>query len=173
MTSMKSRFRDAAGTVTLPSPWDLNAYLAEVAAHRKRPVSLQPVHRSAISDIGCAGSGLWIARKYDDLIVYDAAASGRNADNIVLHAVGHMLLGHYEDPESGAIDASGPEALTPGLTDALSSISPGSITHVFGGNAFGTEREQDAGVFAEMTMVYASLPQRRRRSFWSFGRRKR
>ncbi|ONM49371.1 hypothetical protein [Nocardia donostiensis] len=172
MTSMETRFRDAAGTVPLPSPWDLNAYLAEVAAHRKRPVSLQPVHRSALTDIGCAGNGLWVARKYDDIIVYDASASGRNADHIVLHAVGHMLLGHGADPDSDA--TPGPEALTPALADALSSISPGSITQVLGRHEFGPEREQEAGVFAEMTMVYASLPRKRSRSFRLFGlRRKR
>ncbi|MEU1525740.1 hypothetical protein ACH474_15120 [Nocardia rhamnosiphila] len=173
MTSMDARFGDAAGSVPLPSPWDLNAYLADVAAHRKRPISLQPAHRSALADLGCNGNGLWIARKNDDIIVYDASASGRNADHIVLHAVGHMLLGHggpgAEDPDTTRISLG---ALNASLLDALATIAPGSITQILGRDDFGPDREREAGVFAEMTMVYAALPRRRTRSFWPFGRRR-
>lgn len=163
MNSMEARLGEAARTVPLPHPWDLNAYLAQVAAYRSRPLSLQPVHRSALADIGCGGNGLWIARKYDDIIVYDAAASGRNAEHIVLHAVGHMLLGHG--------DLDGPAAeLSPDLAAVVSAMSPGAVAHVLGRDDFGPERERDAGVFAEMTMVYATLPRRKERSFWLFGR---
>lgn len=173
---MEARFRDAAGTVPLPDPWDLNAYLAAVATYRKRPLSLQPVHRSALADIGCGGNGLWIARKHDDIIVYDSAATGRNAEHIVLHAVGHMLLNHYGTNASSEADAERTRisfsALDPALLDALSTIAPGSIEQILGRDDFGSEREQEAGVFAEMTMVYAALPRRRSRSFWPFGRRK-
>lgn len=49
-------------------------------------------------------------------------------------------------------------------------MAPGAVAHVLGRDDFGPERERDAGVFAEMTMVYATLPRRKERSFRLFGR---
>lgn len=166
MTSMEARFRDATRTVPLPSPWNLNAYLAEVAAYRGRSISLQPVPAGTLVEIGCRGSGLWIARKHDDIIVYDSGATERNADHLILHEVGHMLLGH------GTEESDTAAALAPKLAALLPSFSPGSMKHVLGRAEFGGEREQEAEVFADMTMVYATLPQRRVRSFRLFGRNK-
>ncbi|WP_433683733.1 hypothetical protein [Nocardia sp. CA-119907] len=164
MTSMEARFRDAARTVPLPSPWNLSAYLANVAAHRGRSISLQAVPASALADIGCRGSGLWVARGRDDIIVYDASATERNVDHIILHEIGHMLFGHGR----GETAAAAP--IAPTLAALLPSISPASIEHVLGRNEFGAERERDAEVFADMTMVYATLPRRKDRSFRLFGR---
>jgi hypothetical protein len=150
--------------VPLPSPWNLSAYLASVAAHRGRSISLQPVPADALADIGCRGSGLWIARNHDDIIVYDSSTADRDIDHMILHEIGHMLLGH-----SQAEDApSSPVALS--LAALLPSISPVSIRHVLGRNDFGAEREGDAEVFADMTMVYSTLPRRKERSFRLFGR---
>ncbi|MFI9510089.1 hypothetical protein [Nocardia sp. NPDC052566] len=165
MTSMEARFRDAARTVPLPSPWNLSAYLADVAAHRGRSITLRPVPAAMLAETGCRGSGLWVARKHDDIIVYDAAATDRNIDHIVLHEVGHMLLGHGKD------DAEPAAPLAPTLAALLPSISPHSIRHVLGRNDFGEANERDAEVFADMTMVYATLPRRRTRSFRLFRRR--
>ncbi|MBF6191195.1 hypothetical protein [Nocardia implantans] len=163
MTSMEARFGDAARTVPLPNPWNLTAYLAAVAAHRGRSISLHPVPKAMLADTGCGGGGLWVARKHDDIIVYDAAATGRNADHVILHEVGHMLLGHDKDRERG-------NPVPPSLAVILPSISPRSIEHVLGRADFGVDREREAEVFADMTMVYSTLPRRRRRSFRLFGR---
>ncbi|QIS14465.1 hypothetical protein [Nocardia arthritidis] len=165
MTSMEARFRDATRIVPLPSPWSLNAYLAQVAAHRGRSIAIRPVPAAVLNESGCRGSGLWIARKHDDIIVYDEAATGRNADHIVLHEVGHMLLGH------GRAGTHPVDRLAPTLATLLPSISPHSIEHVLGRNEFGAEWEREAEVFADMTMVYATLPRRKVRSFRLFGRR--
>ncbi len=161
MTSMEAHFREAARTVPLPSPWNLSTYLARVAAHRGRSISLQPIPPAALADTGCRGSGLWVTRGHDDIIVYDATAIERNADHIILHEIGHMLFGHGKE---------GTEPITPSLAALLPSISPSSIGHVFGREHFGPDREQEAEVFADMTMVYATLPSRPARSFRLFGR---
>ncbi|MCP2316913.1 protein of unknown function (DUF955) [Nocardia amikacinitolerans] len=161
MTSMEARFGDANRTVPLPSPWNLNAYLADVAAHRGRSISLRPVPADMLAENGCRGKGLWVARKHDDIIVYDAEATERNADHIILHEIGHMLLGHGRD------DSEDAAPLSPKLAALLPSMA---AQHVLGRNEFGAEREQEAEVFADMTMVYATLPQRRGRGFRLFGR---
>ncbi|MEV6429638.1 hypothetical protein [Nocardia sp. NPDC051463] len=164
MTSMEARFRDAARTVPLPSPWNLSTYLASVATHRGRSISLHPLPAGILAETGCRGSGLWVARKHDDIIVYDADTSQRDADHIILHEVGHMLLRHGKD------DSAPETPLPPTLAALLPSLSPGSIRHILGRSDFGTEREREAEVFADMTMVYATLPQRKSRSFRLFGR---
>lgn len=163
MTSMEARFRDAARNVPLPSPWNLSAYLASVAAHRGRSISLQTVPAGTLADIGCRGAGLWVARGHDDIIVYDASATDRNADHIILHEIGHMLFGHGKNGTAAT-------PIAPTLAALLPSISPAAIKHVLGRNDFGTDRERDAEVFADMTLVYATLPRRKNRSFRLFGR---
>ncbi|WP_433656775.1 hypothetical protein ACQPW1_35995 [Nocardia sp. CA-128927] len=166
MTSMEARFGDSTRTVPLPNPWNLTAYLAAVAAHRGRSISLHTAPKALLHEIGCGGGGLWVARKHDDLIIYDADATDRNADHIILHEVGHMLLGH------GSQESDRSTPVPPTLTLMLPSISPQSIEHVLGRSEFGVDREREAEVFADMTMVYATLPQRRNRSFRLFGRGK-
>jgi hypothetical protein len=164
MTSMEARFGDASRTVPLPNPWNLTTYLAAVAAHRGRSISLHTAPKAQLNEIGCGGGGLWVARKHDDIIIYDTDATGRNADHNILHEVGHMLLGHGTD------EADRTEPLPPTLAVLLPSLSPQSIKHVLGRSEFGVDREREAEVFADMTMVYATLPQRKRRSFRLFGR---
>ncbi|WP_246002928.1 hypothetical protein [Nocardia tenerifensis] len=164
MTSMEARFGDATRIVPLPNPWNLTSYLAAVAAHRGRSISLHTAPKALLHEIGCGGGGLWIARKHDDIIVSDVEATDRNADHIVLHQVGHMLLGH------GTREST--REVPPRLALMLPSVSPQSIEHMLGRDEFGVEREREAEVFADMTMVYATLPQRRSRSFRLFGRGK-
>lgn len=162
MTSMEAHFGDAARTVRLPTPWNLNTYLAEVAAHRKRSIALRPVAADLLTENGCRGKGLWVARAHDDIIVYDADATDRNAEHIILHEIGHMLLGHDDfdtEPERAA--------LPPSLAASLPSLG---YRQVLGRAEFGTEREQEAEVFADMTMVYATLPGKKGRGFRLFGR---
>ena len=162
MTSMEAHFGDAARTVPLPNPWTINAYLAEVAAHRKRSISLRPVSGDLLAEKGCRGKGLWIARRHDDIIVYDEDATGRNAEHIILHEIGHMLLGH------GDLDAAPANAPLPSALAALITASAGQ--HMLGRAEFGQEGERDAEVFADMTMVYATLPRKQARGFRLFGR---
>ncbi|WP_238815461.1 hypothetical protein [Nocardia brasiliensis] len=163
MTSMDARLGDATRTVPLPNPWDLSAYLAAVAAHRGRSITLHTAPRAVLHEIGCGAGGLWVARTHDDIIVYDDEAIERNVDHLVLHQVGHMLLEHGERQDR-------PDPLPPSLAVLLPTMSPRSIEHALGRGDFGEEREREAEVFADMTMVYATLPRRRARSFRLFGR---
>ncbi|HLS79098.1 MAG TPA: hypothetical protein VK083_20155 [Nocardia sp.] len=165
MTSMEARLGDATRTVPLPDPWDVNDYLARVAAHRGRSISIRPVPADMLAEIGCRGAGLWVARRYDDMIVYDSEATGRNADHIILHEVGHMLLGH--GPDAADLDAPSAGALPAALAALLPAVAG---QHVLGHNEFGPENEQHAQVFADMMMVYATLPRRRKRGLRLFGR---
>jgi len=166
MTSMEARLGDATRTVPLPGPWDVNEYLARVAAHRGRSISLRPVPADMLVENGCRGAGLWVARRYDDMIVFDSEATGRNADHLILHEVGHMLLGHGPS-DADIADGLLPRPLPPDLAALLPAVAG---QHVLGRGEFGPEREQEAQVFADMMMVYATLPRRRSRGRRIFGR---
>ncbi|WP_028476533.1 hypothetical protein [Nocardia sp. CNY236] len=162
MASMEVRFGDATRTVPLPNPWNLTAYLASVATHRGRSISLHPVSESTLAGTGCGG-GLWVARVHDDVIVYDAAAIGHTADHAILHVIGHMLLNHQRTQQRSADSRPSSTAMV------SSSISLHSVDDVLGRADLDADQEREAEMFADMTMVYASLPRRRRRSFRLFG----
>ena len=109
---------------------------------------------------GCGtGSGLWIAKKDSDVIVYGADATEWHAEHIVAHELGHMLLGHGPAPDRDA-DLPNAETLA-AVTELLPSIAPESIRHVLGRTDYGSMRERDAETFADMVMLQAMRSQRR------------
>lgn len=167
MSSMEVRFRAAGRSVPLPTPWDLNVYLARVAAYRGRSLSVHTVPAQALAGHGCRGAALWIARAHDDIIVYDGEATDRNADHLVLHQIGHLLLGHGEPADARRTGGPAPErAVPPALALHFPSLSVRSAEQVAGRDGFPAEYEQEAEVFADMTMVYANLPRKRKRSLF-------
>ncbi|MEU7219038.1 hypothetical protein [Nocardia iowensis] len=154
MSSMADRFRELSDAVPIPRPWSLDAYVAVVAEYRKRPITLAPMDTSGLGGTGCGtGSGLWIARHDDDIIVYDRDTSPWHAQHIVLHEVGHMLLDHGQQ-HTGQPDAVGSDA----LSRLLPSISLDSVRRVLGRDAYGDDYERDAEAFADAAMLHATQP---------------
>lgn len=152
MQSIDERFDDLLRAVPLPVPWDLGAYIAAVAEYRARPITLHPVSLSSVATAGCGGGGgLWIARRDDDLIGYDDRAPARHAEHIVLHEVGHMLLGHDHAPTGTGTD----HGL---LRELIPSVSPDAIHRVLGRDAYDNAREREAEMFADLAMVRAQSP---------------
>ncbi|MGW4771535.1 hypothetical protein ACWEO2_26240 [Nocardia sp. NPDC004278] len=154
MPSIEERFHNLAGAVPIPSPWDLDSYLTAVASYRHRPITLRPTDTTALAGTGCGtGSGLWIARRDDDIIVYDRATSRWHAQHIILHEIGHMLLEHDQQPVTEtAVPASTVQMLLP-------SVSPEAVRLVLGRNAYDSDRERDAERFADLTMMHTNTPQ--------------
>lgn len=153
--TIKGRFTELATMIPIPYPWDLAAYVDAVADHRGRPITLRAVDMSGLAGTGCGtGTGLWIARRDEDLIVYDAGTSEWHIEHIILHEIGHMLFGHTRSQgEDG-------EVFGPTIATLLPSISPESISQVLGRDDYGTVREREAETFADMVMVQAMLPRR-------------
>jgi hypothetical protein len=151
---MEDRFRGLAAAVPIPLPWSLDAYVAAVAEYRGRLIELAPMDTSALGGSGCGtGSGLWIARSADDIIVYDRDTSPWHAQHIVLHEIGHMLLEHDQQsaPQPHTVSSTT-------LTRLMPSISLESIQHILGRNAYGDDYERDAEAFADAAMLHATRP---------------
>ncbi|KIA63134.1 hypothetical protein [Nocardia vulneris] len=159
--AMQARFRNLTRDVPIPHPWNLSNYLDDVAAYRGRPISLVPIDTALLAGTGCGtGSGLWIAKHDSDVIVYGADTTEWHAEHIIVHELGHMLLGHGPEQPTGG----GPEPTAPtvaAVAELLPSISPESIAHVLGRTDYGTSRERDAETFADMVMLHAMRPPRR------------
>jgi predicted Zn-dependent protease len=136
----------------------LQTYLDDVAAYRGRSISLLPIDTALLAGTGCGtGSGLWIAKQDSDVIAYGADTTEWHAEHIIVHELGHMLLGHGpEQSESGEAPTSAPTVAA--VADLLPSISPESIAHVLGRTDYGTRRERDAETFADMVMLHAMRP---------------
>ncbi|MFI9506186.1 hypothetical protein [Nocardia sp. NPDC052566] len=155
MPSIEKRFAELTRAVPIPSPWNLHEYIDAVSLHRARPITLSPMDTSMSAGTGCGtGSGLWIARRDDDIIVYDRRTSSWHAQHIVLHEIGHMLLEHDRLPTVQADLAT----TTVGLL--LPSLSPETIQHVLGRDAYSTRMEREAETFADWAMVHATTPRR-------------
>ncbi|WP_225724939.1 MULTISPECIES: hypothetical protein [unclassified Nocardia] len=159
MVGIEQRFQELSKTVSIPQPWDLTGYVEAVAAYRGRPISLHPIGAGVLSGSGCGtGSGLWIAKRDSDVIVYGADTTRWHAEHIVVHELGHMLLGHGAEPEP---PNPLPEQTLAAVAELLPSISLESIAHVLGRTDYGTARERDAETFADLVMLQAMRPPRR------------
>ncbi|MEU1550320.1 hypothetical protein [Nocardia sp. NPDC005745] len=162
MEDLAARFEELGRLVPIPDPWDMTEYIARVAAYRERPITLCPIDVGALSGNGCGtGSGLWIAREGDDVIMYGADTEW-HADHIIAHEVGHMLLGHggtASGPGAGAADLP--------LRELMPSLSLETIRSVLRRQDYGSERERAAETFADLLLVEAMLPKRSASRFHS------
>ncbi|MFC4126397.1 hypothetical protein [Nocardia rhizosphaerae] len=155
MTIDQQMFEELTRAAPIPYPWDPVEYVNRVAEHRGRPIVLCPIDPQALAGTGCGtGSGLWIAREHDDVVMYGGATES-HAYHIIAHEIGHMLLGH-DQAATGSIEAT--DALP--LHDLMPSLSTESIRSVLRRQDYSTDRERDAETFADLLMVHAMLPQR-------------
>ncbi|MEV0297655.1 hypothetical protein [Nocardia sp. NPDC050710] len=155
MEDLAARFEELGRLVPIPYPWDITEYIARVAEYRGRPITLCPIDVGALLGNGCGtGSGLWIAREGDDVIMYGADTEW-HADHIIAHEIGHMLLGH------GAT-ASGPggAAADLPLRELMPSLSLETIRSALRREDYGSDREHAAETFADLLLVEAMLPKR-------------
>ncbi|MGV9972935.1 hypothetical protein ACWEPH_05865 [Nocardia beijingensis] len=155
MEDLAARFEELGLLVPIPHPWDITKYIARVAEYRKRPITLCPIGIGALSDSGCGtGSGLWIAREGDDVIMYGADTEW-HADHIIAHEIGHMLLGHggnTSGPDDAAADLP--------LRELMPSLSLETIRSVLRRQDYDSEHERAAETFADLLLVEAMLPKR-------------
>jgi hypothetical protein len=74
--------------LSLPTPFDLDTFIASVAARRGRPIA-----RYALPLMGGL-PGLWLTMPTGDLIYYEERTSPLHQQHIILHELCHILLGH-------------------------------------------------------------------------------
>lgn len=83
----------------IPKPFSVEAFCANLAELRGRPIVLIPWDTRQINQ----PTGLWIGTAKADYIVFDALTTAIHRAHIVLHELGHLLLGHH-DGNAGSVD---------------------------------------------------------------------
>ena len=75
----------------IPPPFSVSAVCAAVQRMRRRPLRVLPLPVPA-SD--AAPYGVWVETADADFILHEAGTSPAHRDQIVMHEIAHMLLGH-------------------------------------------------------------------------------
>lgn len=135
------RAREVVDAVTLPEPFDAEAFVGSLAAGRGRPIELMPV--SAPEGAPC---GLLMSTERADYILYPTTTTALHRQHILLHEVGHLLCGHT-GPDGGAdgvaIDAAAGRQLMPNL-------SPELVRRVLGRTTYTEVEEREAELVASL-----------------------
>lgn len=138
-----------ARELPIPVPWDLDVFIANLAAQRGRPIHLIPTDTAALAGSPC---GLWLTREHDDLILHEIGTSPYHVFNIVGHEIGHMMLGHGRNRAFGA-DRDREEDL---CRRVLPAIDPETVQAVLGRTDYASDQERDAEMFAHILMIAAA-----------------
>lgn len=118
--------------IRIPSPFDLDAFCAEVAARRGRPLV-----RHAVPGLSAeAPCGLWVGTDRADHVFFDPGTSPLHAEHIVLHELAHILSGH-----------SGGDA---GIARLFPDLDPAAVRRVLGRVSYTTAQEREAEMIASL-----------------------
>lgn len=137
----KSEFR----LIDMPHPWSLDAFVAWVSAKRGRPIKLVPIHSTAASGL----CGLWISRRTDDVVVFEADTSPWHQQQIIVHELAHMLFNH----DQGSCGMSDGWRI---LQDLVPSIDPASVRAVLARTVFTSGQEYEAEMLADLILAAAA-----------------
>lgn len=137
---------EKARQLPIPTPWDLDEFLANIAQMRGRKI-----HRIASDLVTSSGSpcGLWLVRPNDDVIIHEASTTTYHIDQICRHEIGHMILGH--DRASG--DHGAPEDIATSLHSIMPAIELDAIRSVLTRRDFATDQEREAELLASMIEI--------------------
>lgn len=129
----------------LPLPFTARAFCETVAASRGRPVQLHPYpFPDGVT------SGLCVSTERADHIFYEAHTSFLHQEHIILHELGHVVLGHVEVPA----------AEEEGLPLPMTNLDTTRVLSILSRAARPGEDERAAELFAELVL---QLAQRSRR----------
>jgi hypothetical protein len=134
---LRRRCEALIADLTIPEPFDLEGFCANLVRTHGRPIHLLPV--SLPADAPC---GLWVAGEHGDYIAYEAGTSPVHQRHIILHEIGH-LLGRHEPQEQ--LHGSQARALFP-------SLSPETVRRILRRTSYTTDEEREAELIASLIL---------------------
>jgi hypothetical protein len=126
--------------IPVPNPFDLDVFSAALAAHRGRPLSLQPMPGLSAG----APCGLWISVPTADYVFYDPETSRLHAEHIVLHELSHMISGHTTGIDAGSEVGDGT------VGRLVPDLDPTTIDTILGRASYTTAQEREAETLASL-----------------------
>ncbi|MGX6607919.1 hypothetical protein ACWKSP_38210 [Micromonosporaceae bacterium Da 78-11] len=142
MEGLRRRCERRLRGIRVPGPFDLDAFCAEVAARRGRPLHRLPVPGLSSG----APCGLWVGTDRADHVFYDPGTSPLHAEHIVLHELAHILSGH-----------SGGDGALAGL---FPDLDPATVSRALGRTGYSTEQEREAEMMASLIRGRSGPPPR-------------
>ncbi|MFI5938400.1 hypothetical protein [Actinoplanes sp. NPDC051494] len=141
MRRLRRRCERRLAGLVIPAPFDLDAFVAVVAASRDRPLILQPMAGLGGAGLGTGTPcGLWISLPDADYVFYDPGTSRLHAEHIVLHELAHMLSGH-----TTGLDVSGGA-----LARLVPDLDPRTVERMLGRVSYTTTQEREAEMLASL-----------------------
>lgn len=134
LRSVRRRCESTLSAVTIPDPFDINAFAASVGQRRGRRLELLPKRTS----IGPCG--VWLALPDVDYVFYEPDTSTLHRDHIVLHELGHLL---HEHVPTESMDDDLLRELFPGLGIDM-------LRRVLARTTYNAVEEQEAEMIASL-----------------------
>ncbi|MCX4751556.1 hypothetical protein OG455_39675 [Kitasatospora sp. NBC_01287] len=133
---------EKVGQVGVPTPFSVNALCDRLEEDRGRQISLVPMALPVRQGSPC---GLWVATDDTDYILFQQGTSRAHQEHIVLHEIGHLLLGHNASPTHQDEVA---RLLMP-------TLDPAFVRSVLGRTAYNSEEERAAELVASLLPLEA------------------
>jgi hypothetical protein len=141
-------FQEALRGVAVPVPFCLEQFCESVAGRLGRQLAV-----IGIPGTGPGWDGAWVSARDADLVYYPAAISGPRRDQVVVHHLCHMLLGHRARPAAGLAAVIAPD-VGPQLVGLMLGDDEDRATGVpFADEA---EQEQAAGTMSSVILAQAA-----------------
>ncbi|MDB4872854.1 MAG: hypothetical protein JWL97_3858, partial [Gemmatimonadales bacterium] len=151
-TSPYETIRGLEADGVIPTPFDLDEFIARLAEQRGRRIRL-----SSFSARPDAPSGLLVSARETDYILHARTGSQFFCDHVIVHELGHLLLERAD--RAGCSDPGDLlRTLMPHLDPALIIRVLGRITCPQG---YANVRERDAEVFATLMLAGRTTDKRR------------
>lgn len=137
---IRQRCADRRAQLDVPTPFDLDAFVAQLAQQRGRPLQVSPLDALATPDTPC---GVWIGTDAADHVFVEAHTSAFHRDHIVCHELAHMLLEH---------DSAAPTLGESYASRLLPNLSPDMLRRVLGRTAYTDRQEREAELLATLIL---------------------
>ena len=135
--SLRQRCERALAGIAVPVPFDLELLCQRIQQLRGKRLVLLPMPQAGGIGSPC---GLYLATDDAEIICYDADTSPMHRDHIVLHEIGHMLLGHV----------SGAESLLATAARLMPDLDPQLIRSALARTTYDTQAEREAETMATL-----------------------
>jgi hypothetical protein len=138
-------FRTALHGIAVPVPFSLEQFCRSVAVRRGRQVRV-----IGIPGLGPGCPGVWVSARQADIVCYPAGVLGLRRDEIVVHHLCHMLLGHRPRPVAGLA-----ALIAPGVGQQLIGLMLGGDEAPAADARYADEAEQEQAADAMSSAILA------------------
>jgi hypothetical protein len=128
----------------LPVRFDLDALIAAVERHRKRPIHCVPAADLNTGEV----CGLVVSSPSADVIFHSTSLTPWHREHTIAHELGHLMAGHTEQP------AELPTHLAAHIRPMLEDLYPAPLLgKMLGRASFDSTEEQQAELFAALVLA--------------------